>query len=172
MKLLFNTAHLDIREFNEKDAPFIFELLNTPLWLQFIGDRNIHSVADAEQFLKNGYIFNYSKIGYSFYKVNLKDSFHSVGLCGFAKRDYLDHPDIGFAFLPEYYGKGFGFEAASAMLEYGFKNLVFNKIQAIVNTENEASVALIKKLGLTFVKTIIAPNDSKELMLFSIEKQV
>jgi [ribosomal protein S5]-alanine N-acetyltransferase len=167
MNTILVTDRLVLREFTIDDAAFIFELLNTPLWLQFIGDRNVHSLKDAELYLQNGPIKSYQENGFGFYAVLQKEIKQAIGMCGFAKRDYLDNPDIGFAFLAKYYGKGFGFEAAKACLDYGHNTLKINTILATVMPQNSASIGLLKKLGMNFEKMLATLPTDTELMLFS-----
>lgn len=166
MDAIIGTERLELRKYDLTDAAFILELLNTENWLRFIGDRNVHSVADAENYLKNGPIKNYKELGFGFYAVENRQSKALIGMCGFTKRDYLEAPDIGFAFLPEYYGNGYGFEAGNASLEYGKNVLKFKKILATVDAENKASIALLKKLDFSYLEKIKAPNVEKELHLY------
>jgi [ribosomal protein S5]-alanine N-acetyltransferase len=167
---ILQTQNLTISEFNYLDGQFLNELLNSPNWLKYIGERKVQNELDAIQYIKNVYQNSYKIHGFGFYKVSLKISNKPIGLCGFAKREYLDFPDIGFAFLPEYNRRGYGLESASALLSFGLNSLKFNKIVAIVDPKNEASIKLIKKLGLNFESNIHPPNENKELMLFSFEK--
>ena len=166
MEIVIETERLILRKFTIEDAPFMLELLNTPTWLRFIGDRNVHSVKEAEQYLINGNIKNYSTYGFGFYLVEVKETGESIGMCGLVKRDSLDDIDIGFAFLPQFIGKGYGFEAASATLRYAQTVLQLNKIIAIVNPENADSIKLIKKIGLQFEKMVQLSFTDIELMLF------
>ena len=154
------------------DAPFMLELLNTPTWLQFIGDRNVHTIADAKNYLLNGSLKSYQEHGFGFYAViekaeTLDKSGQTIGICGLIKRDTLPDIDIGFAFLPNLLSKGFGFEAASAILDYARNVLNIKRIIAIVNPDNEKSIGLIKKIGMKFEKMIIFGEEEKELMLFA-----
>src|SRR4051812_35075296 len=103
---------------SETDAEFIFELLNTPKFKKFIGDRGVGSSEEAAEFIDTRYRESYLEHGYGLYTVELKGSGTSVGLCGFVRRDTLPGPDIGFAFLPEYEGLGYGFESADAVMAY------------------------------------------------------
>jgi [ribosomal protein S5]-alanine N-acetyltransferase len=167
MEIIIETERLILRKFTIEDAPFILELLNTPSWLRFIGDRNVRNVEDAKQFLINRYIKGYETQGFGFYAVIEKVTQESIGMCGLMKRDTLDDVDIGFAFMPNFVGKGYGFEAASATLKYANDELHLSKVIAIVNPENVASITLIKKIGLHFEKMIQMSDDDKALMLFS-----
>lgn len=176
MKEILETKRLILRQFTLDDAPFILELLNTPTWLQFIGDRNVHSVEDAENYLLNGSIKSYAENGFGFYAVDEKAKTsdrtnQTIGMCGLIKRDTLPDIDIGFAFLPSLISKGFGFEIASAMLDYSLNVLRINRIIAIVNPDNEKSIGLIKKIGMQFEEMIKFGDDGKELMLFGIKQK-
>ncbi|HYJ92477.1 MAG TPA: GNAT family N-acetyltransferase, partial [Pyrinomonadaceae bacterium] len=137
MKVL-ETERLILREITSEDAPFILELLNTPSFKKYIGDRGVRSVDDASAFIETRYRKSYRDHGYGLYAVELKPDNTPVGMCGFVRRDTLPGPDIGFAFLPEYEGKGYGFESASAALNFGQEILGFGRILAITATSNQA----------------------------------
>lgn len=169
MKKILETTRLLLREFTLEDAPFVLELVNTPTWLQFIGDRGVRNLEDARHFLENGNLKSYAEYGFGFYAVGIKESETLIGMCGLVKRDSLDDVDIGFAFLPDAAGKGYGYEIASATLTYAKETLKLQKVIAIVNPENKASIGLIEKLGLVYEKRILLPPTGKELLLFSIE---
>ena len=173
MQILIETKRLFLRKLTLDDAAFILELLNTPTWLQFIGDRNVHTIEDAENYLKNGTLKSYQENGFGFYGVIEKSetsdrSGQIIGMCGLIKRDSLPAIDIGFAFLPNLISKGFGYEAASATLDYALNTLKIKRIIAIVDPDNEKSIGLIKKIGMQFEKMIKFENEEKELMLFGV----
>lgn len=166
METVIETERLILRKFTVDDAPFMLELLNTTSWLRFIGDRNVHSIEEAEQYLINGNIKSYEIYGFGFYAVIENSSQKLIGMCGLKKRDSLEDVDIGFAFMPNFMGKGYGFEAASATLEYAQTMLKLEKVIAIVNPENQLSIALIKKIGLQFEKMVQLSANDIELMMF------
>ena len=170
MEAVIETDRLILRKFILEDASFMLELLNTPTWLQFIGDRGVHTLEDAQNYLLNGSIKSYKKYGFGFYAVVIKESNEPIGMCGLVKRDYLEDIDIGFAFLPQFMGKGYGFEVASATLNYAQNILKLAKIVAIVNPENSVSIGLIKKIGLQYEKMITLYPENKELMLFTLRR--
>lgn len=166
--IIAETPRLTIREFSAGDAPFILELVNTPSWLKYIGDRNIRSVEDAEKYLVNGPMKSYLKNGFGLSLVSLKEGNLPVGMCGLIRRDNLEDVDIGFAFLPAHERKGYGLESAQAMLAYA-ESAGLKRVVAITLPENEPSIMLLKKLDMRFEKMIRFANEDKELMLFSIE---
>lgn len=163
--MILETERLKIREITESDAGFILDLLNQPSFINNIGDRNVRTLEQSAEFIENRFRAAYAKFGFGLYAVELKETGAPIGICGFVKRDYLADADIGFAFLPQYERRGYGFESASAMLDYGRETLNFKQVAAIVSPHNEASAKLLEKLGLHFEK-MIKP-DAEEIRLFS-----
>ena len=162
------TKRLLIQEADLEDAVFIFELLNSPNWIEFIGDRGIRSLKDAEQYIHNSLIKSYCENGFGLYKMLLKkENYKPIGLCGLVKRTKLDHPDIGFAILPEYEGKGYTYEAAKSILWYVHSEIKLTTILAITSKENFKSQGLLKKLGLKYTNNLQLETGENELMLFS-----
>ena len=161
MEIVIETERLILRKFTLDDAAFMLELLNTPAWLRFIGDRGVR-----KQYLLNGNIKSYQEYGFGFYVVVVKETNESIGICGIKKREELDDIDVGFGFFPQFVGKGYGYEAASATLYYSINVLKIKRIVAIVDPENAASISLIKKIGLQFEKMTHLSDNKIELMLF------
>lgn len=160
---ILETERLVIRELDSAvDAETIFELLNTPKFLRYIGDRGVRSVEEARDFIENRYRQSYRDHGYGLYAVELKDG-TAIGMCGFVRRDTLPGPDIGFAFLPEFEGQGYGFESAAAMMEYGREVLGFGEVLAITSLDNHASGHLLEKLGFRFVEEISSGDEKLRL---------
>lgn len=166
--IIVETERLIISKVTLKDAPFFLELMNTPHWLKYIGDRNIRSVKDAEEAIKNSHLKSYKDNGFGFYKVLLKaENNKTIGTAGLIKRDELDDVDIGFGFLPEYEGKGFGFEVSVEIMKLAKSEFKLKKVVAITNPDNHNSIKLLEKLGLVFEKRINPFEEGKELLLFA-----
>lgn len=164
---ILETERLVLRQLEITDAQFIVELVNSPGWLEFIGDKNIHSEDDAIQYLQAGPIKSYSDNGFGLSLVELKNDQTAIGMCGVLKRDTLENPDIGFAFLPKFMGSGYAFEIAQATLNYAKDKLKLPVILAITIPSNKRSIQLLEKIGLVFVKVIDNPKDNTELQLYS-----
>ena len=158
-----------LRPFTLEDAEFIVELLNTEGWIRYIGDRNIKTIEQARSYLLNGPMKSYETNGFGLSLVELKTDRIPVGMCGLLKRDYLDHPDIGFAFLPNYTGQGFASEIAKEVIRYGLRELQMEKIFAITLPENSSSIKLLEKIGFRREKNFISPDTNEELCLYSIQ---
>lgn len=147
---MFQTERLQLRPFTIHDAPFMLRLVNEPSWLEYIGDRHVHTIPDAEAYLENGSIKNYRELGYGFWMVERQDTHEQIGTCGLTKRPYLDHPDIGFAFFPEFTGMGFALEAAKATVDYSRSTLQLPVLYAFSLPENTRSIRLLEKLNFSF----------------------
>lgn len=166
---VLETERLILRRMSTNDAGFILELLNEPSWLRFIGDRGVRTMEDARDYILNGPVAMYARLGFGLYLVELKEDGSPIGICGLIKRDFLDDVDIGFAFLPKYWGQGYAYEVASAVLAYGQEVLGLKRIVAITAPDNDRSARLLKKLGLRFERRVRYPNDGQEVRLFAVE---
>lgn len=163
------TQRLIIRAITLEDDNFIVKLLNMPSWLQFIGDRNVRTAADARQYIRSGPLRSYDENGFGAWVVMSKETLEPVGMCGFFKRAYLDRPDLGFAFLPEYEGRGYAKEAVSASLDYARLKLNLHSLLAITLPRNERSVKLLERAGFRFLKSI-KPPDAEPLALYELKQ--
>lgn len=163
---LLQTPRLNLRELDKNDAPLLLAVLTDPDFLRNVGDRGVHTEEDARRYIIDGPLAMYHQHRFGMYKVELKDG-TAIGLCGLVKRDGLDDVDIGFAFLPAYRGQGYAFEAAEAVMDYGRESIGLKRIVAIAQPTNEASVNLLRKLGLHAEKTIKLPKDDEELLLMA-----
>lgn len=157
------TERLVLRPLTTDDAPFILTLLNEPSFLRFIGDKKVRNLDDARQYLLNGPIASYNAHGFGLLLVELNDSKTPIGMCGLLKREELPDPDIGFAFIPDYWRQGFGFEAATAVMNDARERLKLPRILAIVSHDNEASIKLLERLGMSYERT------KDDVKVFSID---
>ena len=169
--IVLETERLFLRGLEVADAPFILTLLNEPSFLRYIGDKKVRTVQDAEQYILNGPVASYERHGFGLCRVELKDTHTPIGMCGLLKRDELPDPDIGFAFLPDFWNKGYAHEAAAAVMQDARERLNLPRVLAITNQDNEPSIKLLQKLGLQIERVIKMSTDSTELFLLSTHPQ-
>jgi ribosomal-protein-alanine N-acetyltransferase len=155
------TERLLIRPIKITDTSFILDLLNSDGWLQFIGDRKVKNVVDAEKYIQN--ILDNEKFYYSVFE--LKESKQKVGIITFLYRDNQRFPDIGFAMLPEFDKKGYAIKATKKYLEEIANEKKVNKVIAITLPDNSKSIRLIERLGLEYEDEI--QDNSKILYLYA-----
>ena len=161
------TVRLYLKATDIKDAPFILELLNTPKWIRFIGDRNVNDLASATEYIKNRMLPQMDEYGFGNYTLVRKEDGAKIGTCGLYKREGLDGVDIGFAMLPNFEGKGYSTEAAIKLKQLAKSEFHLEKLNGITLPENTASRKLLEKLGLKLEATIRLPNDTEDLLLYS-----
>lgn len=162
------TERLRLRWLAADDAALMFDVWNDPDFVRHVGDRGIRTLDAARDALDRGILTMYREHGYGPYRVATKDDDEPMGICGLFLRDYLDKPDIGFAFLPAFCRKGYAFEAALAVLDEA-KAMGLDRVTAIVSPENAASIGLIEKLGLSLVERMRPPGEARDVLLYAID---
>lgn len=167
----FETERLYLKLATTADAAFFLALMNTPKWLAHIGDRKVYDLAQATQYIIDRMLPQHERLGFGNYVVVRKDDGVAIGSCGLFDREGLEGLDIGFAFLPEYEGKGYAFEASKELLKQSFTAFKVSELQAITTAENTGSQRLLEKLGLKFVGWTRIPGDDEELMQYRIQKE-
>lgn len=165
---VIETERTRLRRLTAADADFMLNLLNQPSFIQYIGDRGVRTAAAAGQYIEEKFVGSYDRNGYGLYLAELKVTGEPIGICGFVKRDALPQPDLGFALLPEYWSRGYAFETAAALLEYGKETLGFGEVLAITTPGNESSENLLMKLGFKFERLMKLSEDADEVNLFAI----
>jgi len=160
------TERLTMRPMSVEDVEFILELYNSPKFIEFIGDRNIKTTEDAANYITQKFLPQYERLGFGNYLIIRKTDNKKIGSVGIFEREGLDVHDIGFSFLPEFEGNGYGFESASKLLSTAVEEFSLKKISAITSKENISSQKLIEKLGLKFQKMVTLPDDDVELLYY------
>ncbi|MEM9822589.1 MAG: GNAT family N-acetyltransferase [Bacteroidota bacterium] len=153
-----------------EDAAFFLQLLNSPNWLEFIGNRNIHALEDARAYIQMALLNSYQVNGFGLYKMVLKEQQQAIGICGLVKRPSLEHPDLGFAILPQFEGQGYTSEAAMATLQYAQLKLKLEPILAITTQKNLGSRHLLEKIGMQFIRKRTEANQ-EELLVYTFPQK-
>jgi|GEM_PF-457571 len=166
---VLETERLALRWLTRQDAAFIQELVNQPSWLANIGERNVHSPEDGVRYITDGPRMMYAKFGFGLWCVVRKEDGAPIGLTGLLQRDYLDHPDIGYAFLERHQGQGYGSEACLAALAHARSEFGAKRVMAIVLPTNTGSIRILEKLGMRLQGPITPPGDEKALFLYGTE---
>ena len=163
---VLDTERLFLRRVTVDDASFILTLLNEPSFLRYIGDKKVRNLEDAQQYILTGPVTSYWRNGFGLYLAELKESHTPIGVCGLVKREELPDPDIGFAFLPDFWSRGFAFEAASAVLNEARERFRLARVLAITSLDNDSSIRLLERLGFVFQRVIKLSEDREQVKLF------
>jgi RimJ/RimL family protein N-acetyltransferase len=166
--LILQTERLNLRTITPDDAPFYLELVNDPSWIRYIGDRGLRTLEAARSAIIDGPIAMFDKLGYSLYLVERRADGRAMGMCGLIKRDILPDTDIGYAISPQFWGHGYAYEAAAAVVAHARGALGLPRLLAITSPDNAASQKLLLKLGMGFVKATRLEGWEVESNLYSI----
>jgi [ribosomal protein S5]-alanine N-acetyltransferase len=164
--LVCETPRLRVRRLSADDAAFVLRLLNEPSFLENIGDRGVRSLDDARAYIANGPVASYEKHGFGLFRVDLLESGETIGMCGLLKRDWLEDVDIGFAFLPQYFGNGYAYESSVGVIEWARRTLGVVRVVGITKPDNHGSIRVLEKLGLRFDRMVTSP-EGQESRLFT-----
>ena len=162
------TERLYLRRITVDDADLMLAIWNDPSFVRNVGDRGIHTLSQARDAVRSGPLQLYASFGYGPFAMVRKSDGRRAGVCGLFKREILEHPDIGFALLPDYRGTGLAREASLAVIAHARDDLGLEELTAIVSPDNVPSIALIEKLGLSFSRMITMPGDDKEICLYGV----
>jgi ribosomal-protein-alanine N-acetyltransferase len=163
---VLETERLVLTELSADDASFILELLTSRGFLENIGERGVRDLEGARGYIEKA-CRGYAENGFGLWRCGIRASGEAAGLCGLVKRDGLDHPDVGYAFLERFWGQGLASEAASACLTYGREVVGLATIVAITTPANQSSIAVLKKIGLKDAGLIRLPGYDHDSSYFT-----
>jgi RimJ/RimL family protein N-acetyltransferase len=163
------TDRLRLRPMTLDDAPFYLQLVNEPSFLENIGDKGVRSVADARRAIEEGPMAMQKSLGYALMLVERQADGAALGMCGLLRRETLPATDIGYAYLPQYWGQGYAYEAAAAVLAHARDTLQLPRLMGIVSPGNTASRQLLGKLGLSYLGVEFLGGATTPTALFEIK---
>lgn len=166
---VLETARLRLRACEAADAPFILALLNDPGFLANIGDRGVRTLEDADGYIRERVQTQYAAHGFGMWLVLNRMDDQPLGLAGLVRREGLEHPDVGYAFLQRASGRGYATEATQAVLRHARQVLGLDRIDAIVAPHNHASMAVLAKAGLRPLGDVLLPGNAAPIRHFTTE---
>jgi RimJ/RimL family protein N-acetyltransferase len=166
---ILDTDRLRLRTIDVEDAQFYLALLNTEPFIANIGDRGIRTLEAAREAIAAGPMAMQQALGHSIYLVELRASGEAIGMAGLIKRDALQDVDLGYAFLPPHFGRGYASEAARALLLHARDEVKLRRLLAITSPHNEASHTLLLKIGMRLQGVVKLTPDDSGTRLYAIE---
>jgi RimJ/RimL family protein N-acetyltransferase len=152
MSIIIETNRLLLRELLPSDEEGMFLLDSNPNVHEFLGQNPVVSLDESVAYITNirkQYIEN----GIGRYAVILKETNTFIGWCGIKfitepENGHVNFYELGYRFIEEYWGKGYGYESAKAWLDYGFNTINIKTMYASANIKNEGSRRILEKLGM------------------------
>ncbi|MEN8124183.1 MAG: GNAT family N-acetyltransferase [Bacteroidota bacterium] len=170
MDSIIETDRLILREFNINDYKDVYEFGSNLEVQRYTGDKIIDSLSSARELIKNVWLEDYKKYRYGRWAVIYKLENKIIGFAGLKYLPEINETDIGFRFLPEYWGKGLATEASREIIKYGFKKLGIDTIIGIAMPENIGSCKVLERIGLTLYKIDQYDGDGKDYNWYKINK--
>ena len=167
--MTLETGRLCLSKLTCEDAGFILELLNEPSFKRYIGDKGVRTPDDARNYLQDGPLRQYERLGYGLYRVSLLEDGTAAGICGLVKREGFPDPDLGFAFLKAHWSNGYAYESSVAVLAEARDRYRLGRIVAMADADNAASIHLLRKLGFRYEQMVTMPGETGEVQQYSIE---
>jgi ribosomal-protein-alanine N-acetyltransferase len=161
------TQRLEHRALTLEDADAFFMLNSHPDVMRFTGEPQLKSLAEAKHAIAN--YPDFKTYGYGRWACVLKKSRDIIGFCGLKYLPELDEVDVGFRFLPEYWGQGLATEACAASITFGFDTLKLDRIIGLVLSENAASIRVLEKCGMIRIGDINF--DGEQAMKYEIHQK-
>jgi len=163
MKLPIFTERLLLRKLTEDDVDSIFLLDSNPDVMKYVGVPPVTSKEESAKMVEN-IINQYKNNGTGRLAVIEKESNRFIGWSGIKLlteevNGFKNVHELGYRFLPEFWGKGYATESALASLDLGFNQLNAYKIYAYADIENESSNHVLTKLGFENKGTFIDKGD-------------
>lgn len=140
------TERLEQRAMLLDDAPAFYALNSHPDVMRYTGEPPLQSLADAEKAIAD--YPDFEQIGFGRWGCFYKPTGDLIGFCGLKYLPEFDAVDVGFRFLPQYWGQGLATEACRASLAFGFDVLGLDRILGFVLAENAASIRVLEKVGM------------------------
>ena len=140
------TPRLRHRAMVADDAQEVFAFNSDPLVMKYTGEAPWTSLEETRQRLKD--YPDFQRHGFGRWGCVYKPEDRLIGFSGLKYLDELDEVEVGYRFLPQYWGRGLATESAVACIQFAFEKMNLQHIIGIVVPENIGSIRVLEKAGL------------------------
>ncbi|QEF97401.1 anhydro-N-acetylmuramic acid kinase [Stieleria maiorica] len=142
------TARLSMRAMTVDDAESFLALNGNLQVMRYTHEPLTESLDQAKESLRC--YPDFDDVGFGRWGCYLNETGQMIGFCGLKRLPELEEVDVGFRFLPEFWGRGLATEAARASVKFGFERIGLQRIIGLVLPDNHASIRVLEKSGLRF----------------------
>lgn len=171
MVVIFETPRLLLRQFTEDDASLIYKLTCDPEILKYVHEQVLENEEQAKNIITNIILPQY-KLNLDRWAVHTKHDYEFIGWCGLKYIPGDDIIDLGYRFLKSAWGNGYATEAAQYTLIYGLRDLKIKTITARAHIDNIASIKVLEKIGMKFIRNEIVEKCPVKTYLLSLPNLV
>lgn len=168
MDKVIETDRLILRPFVDSDVEAVYEFNSHPEVIRYTGESPVKSKQEAQDIITTIWKRDYEIQGYGRFAVVYKPDNKVIGFSGLKWEADIGETDIGYRFLPEYWGQGIATESCIPLLKYGFDDLGLKQIVGLAYPENVASCKVLMKIGMNLYKTGKFPGDDKECNWYKV----
>ena len=154
------TTRLVLRWFTFDDLDAFYELGSNPLVVRYIGNRPFASREVARKTLADAPLHDYATYGFGRFACVWKETGEVIGFCGPKFLPDTEDVDLGYRFLPTFWGIGLATESSLAVISYARHTLNLTRLVAWAHPDNAASARVLSKLGFLFERKAAVPDMS------------
>ena len=165
---MLETERLILRKFEAGDIDGVFDMRRDPEVMRFMG--NVHTKREKSEEWMTSISLLWESEGIGYCALVEKSTSEIAGWCGLWRIPETKEIEVGYAVSKPKWGNGYATEAAAAMVAHAFRSLELERLVAVAYPENKASINVMKKLGMEFVRT--GEFYGKELVQYAISREM
>ena len=156
------TARTLLRRFTLDDIEALYLLTTIPAVIRYVGNTPIASHEAVIETLKTRLLRDYEVYGYGRFAVVWKATGAVIGFCGVKYLEEIGENELGYRYLPEFWGQGVAKESCRAVIDHAREALKLRRLISLIHPENEGSKNVVRKLGFTYESTQVIDRIIKE----------
>jgi RimJ/RimL family protein N-acetyltransferase len=154
MDTVIDTGRLLLRRFTTDDLEAFYQLGSRPEIIRYAQAAPLASREQALEFMTAAPFHDYATYGYGRFACVWKATGAVIGFSGVKYVPEIEDNELGYRFLPEYWGQGLATEAGTALIEFARSTLRLERLVAMVHPDNVASARVVTKLGFVVERTL------------------
>lgn len=167
MLAVLETPRLILRSFTLDDVDAMYQLMTVPDVIRYVGNKPAQSKQDTLDYLQQHPLRDYQVYGYGRFACVWKETGQVIGFSGIKFLEEISETELGYSFLPEFWGKGLATEVGKAVIQFA-QGLGLKRVVAVIHPQNEGSKLVATKLGFSLEgKTELSLIENQDLLLFS-----
>lgn len=154
MDTVIDTGRLLLRRFVEDDLDAFFVLTSHPEIIRYAQAQPMPSREAALEYMHAAPFQDYATHGYGRFACVWKQSGAVIGFSGIKYVPEIGETELGYRFLPEYWGRGLATEAGQASIDFARDQVGLRRLVAMVHPDNVASARVVSRLGFAVEKQL------------------